>query len=191
MAIHHSWARGPCDRSWGEADLVIEILSAFHANTSPPCVYYKQQETSHGDYRPLLSPLWSVSSWTSESRGSRRACFYSSALAVRAEWYLLRYLQKLIWAQPCSLSPRAGSVSHFPLASSHGRHTAEHLLMEEELSFGSEKQLLEHDGQRLYCGSNTQHLFLYVNQLGYWSLNLSAPEKTTQTHLCRSNFFYP
>ena len=153
--------------------------------TSPPCVYYKQRETSHGDYRPLLSPLWSVSSWTSESRGSERACFYSSALAVRAERYLPHYLQKLIWVQTCSLSPHAGSVGHFLLASSHGRHTAEHLLIEEELFFSTEK----HDGQRLYCGSNTQHLFPYVNQLGYWSLNLSAPEKTTHIRLWWDNFF--
>lgn len=35
-AIHHSWARGPCDRSWGEADLVIEILSAFYAKRLLP-----------------------------------------------------------------------------------------------------------------------------------------------------------
>lgn len=70
-----------------------------------------------------------------------------------------------------------GPSAIFCSASSHERHTAEHLLIEEELFFSTEKQVIEHDGQRLYCGSNTQHLFPYVNQLGYWSLNLSAPEK--------------
>lgn len=86
-ASHHSWACRPCDSPCGEAGFVIEILSAFYANTSP-CVYCKQQQTSCGDYGPLLSALWNIAV---SDPSSEHVCFYSSSMLWGRHIYFIIY----------------------------------------------------------------------------------------------------
>lgn len=173
-AIHHSWACRPCDSPCGEAGLIIEILSAFYANTSPPCVYCKRQETSCGDYGPLLSALWNIA-WTSvcSDPSSEHVCFYSSSMPWGWHIYFIIYrntcyLRLFYTACDCmqSVSPflrvsyRSPSVMMSP---------AEHLLMSKKnyflvwivapLTWWKTPLLWQLDATSV----------LYVNQSGYWS----------------------
>lgn len=119
-AIHHSRTRGPCDRSCGEADLVIEAPSAFYANTLALIVFCKQQEASRAPSSPAR-----------QGAAASSFAFYPSSLIIYRKIFRLVKYNLLLHADSLSFLLPA------PSSSAHGSNcrtmcSAEHLFMPEK-----------------------------------------------------------
>lgn len=133
-AIHHSVARGPCDRSCGEEGSVKDKLWAFQANTSPSLFHAKRHETSCADSGPI-----SRTSVSSSSRGA--FWFLSLPLAVRAFYFIIyRNIAACDYAESACpvLLVSPGSYGG---SSSRMMCLVEHLLMSNNFFFLFEKCL--------------------------------------------------